>query len=147
MNTLEIKRKVLAYITVGTEDKQKLLVFEQKGRPDAGLQVPGGTIEEDELLIDALYREVEEETGIPRELFQLEGKVSKTKYYPEDKNELIERNIFHLRYLGEVKERWEHQIVSKGKDNGLIFCFHWEPIQDLPKLARKQDQVIDYIES
>ena len=31
------------------------------------LQVPGGTIEDDELLIDALYREIEEETGIPRE--------------------------------------------------------------------------------
>lgn len=143
---MQIKRKVLAYITIGTEEEQRLLVFEQKGRPDAGLQVPGGTIEEDELLIDALYREVEEETGITRDLLQLEGKVSKTKYFPEDKNELIERNIFHLRYLGEVKEHWEHLIISDGADNGLIFSYHWEPIQDLPKLARKQDQVIEYIE-
>ena len=26
---------------------------------------PGGTIESDELIIDALYREIEEETGLP----------------------------------------------------------------------------------
>ena len=67
VDTMELKRKVLAYITKEEEDGREILVFEQKDNPDAGLQVPGGTIEEDELLIDALYREIEEETGIPRE--------------------------------------------------------------------------------
>ena len=52
----------------------EILVFEQKDNPDAGLQVPGGTIESDELIIDALYREIEEETGITREDLRVERK-------------------------------------------------------------------------
>ena len=64
---MKLKRKVLAYITKGEGAEREILVFEQKDNPDAGLQVPGGTIEKDELLLDALYREIEEETGIQRE--------------------------------------------------------------------------------
>ena len=71
---MEIKRKVLAYITKDDHDERKILVFEHKDHPEAGLQVPGGTIEEDESLIDALFREIEEETGIRREELQLTAK-------------------------------------------------------------------------
>ena len=80
---MKVKRKVLAYITRGQEKDLEILVFEQKDKPNAGWQVPGGTIESDELIIDALYREIEEETGITRQDLELRGKVNKTNYYPE----------------------------------------------------------------
>ena len=35
----------------------EILVFEQKDNPDAGLQVPGGTIENDELIDRCTYTE------------------------------------------------------------------------------------------
>ena len=42
---MELKRKVLAYITKGEEPNVKFLCS-SKRNPEAGLQVPGGTIEE-----------------------------------------------------------------------------------------------------
>ena len=61
-----IKRKVLAYITKGEDDKRELLVFSHKDFPQVGYQVPGGTVEDEELLIDALFREIEEDPVLKR---------------------------------------------------------------------------------
>ncbi|MDS9473137.1 NUDIX domain-containing protein [Sporosarcina pasteurii] len=135
------KRKVLAYITRGEEPNWELLVFEHKHH-DAGMQVPGGTIENDELVIDALYREIEEETGIPREHLELKGKVNKTNYFPKNKEAIYERNIFHLAYTGKNLDAWEHRVKGEGKDKDMIFCLRFIPIKQLPDLAANQDQAI-----
>jgi len=142
---MELKRKVLAYITKGENSEREILVFEHKDNPDAGLQVPGGTIEEDELLLDALYREIEEETGIQRSDLELKGKVNKTNYFPEHKNVVYERNIFHLAFIGEEHVSWEHRVYGGGEDDGLTFCHRWVPINELPELAANQDQAIEFI--
>jgi 8-oxo-dGTP diphosphatase len=142
---MELKRKVLAYITIGEDAEREILVFEQKDNPEAGLQVPGGTIEEDELLIDALYREIEEETGINREELELKGKVNKTNYFPEHRNVVYERNIFHLVFIGEKHTGWEYRVNGGGKDDGMTFCHRWVPLNMLPELAANQDQAIEFI--
>ena len=49
-----IINKVLAYVTRG----DRLLVFKHRDFPEAGLQVPAGTIEEGESPHDAVLREV-----------------------------------------------------------------------------------------
>lgn len=143
---MKVKRKVLAYITKGENSEQKILVFEHKDHPEAGLQVPGGTIEDDELLIDALYREIEEETGIQREQLELKGKVNKRNYFPENCHDVVhERNIFHLIYKGKDELEWDNRVLSTGKDNGMIFHCSWVPVNELPELAAGQDEEIDYI--
>ncbi len=142
---MELKRKVLAYITKGEDAAREILVFEHKDNPDAGLQVPGGTIEEDELPIDALYREIEEETGINREDLELKGKVNKTNYFPEHKNVIYERNIFHLAFIGKGHAGWEHRVYGGGEDDGMTFCHRWVPVNKLPELAANQDQAIEFI--
>ncbi|WP_262177057.1 NUDIX hydrolase [Saccharococcus sp. Marseille-Q5394] len=143
---MEIKRKVLAYITKDDNAERKLLVFEHKDNPEAGWQVPGGTIEEDELLLDALYREIEEETGIRREQLQLNGKVNKENYFPENRPNVIhERNIFHLTYIGEDESEWDTCVNSTGKDNGMIFHCRWIPVNELPELAASQDKALEFI--
>ena len=55
-----IVNKVLAYITRGDE----LLVFRHRYFPEAGLQVPAGTVEEGESPHDAVLREAYEESGL-----------------------------------------------------------------------------------
>ncbi|WP_017381729.1 NUDIX hydrolase [Paenisporosarcina sp. TG-14] len=142
---MEKKQKVLAYITKGQEPNLELLVFEQKNEPEAGLQVPGGTIEEDELLIDALYREITEETGIARDELSFMGKLHKYNYYPYGKDIVYERNFFQLGYAGN-QENWEHEVISDGKDNGMTFQFHFEPIDTLPKLAGAQDGALEFLQ-
>ncbi|ETP68997.1 NUDIX hydrolase [Planococcus glaciei] len=144
---MRTRRKVFAYITRGPEDQKELLVFEHQGEPEAGLQVPGGTIEEGEMLIDALYREVQEETGLPRAVLEFVGKVHKYNYYPDQQEDKVyERNIFHFEYTGERVDYWEHTIVSDGQDNGRTFMFHWEPVAHCPKLAADQDAALELME-
>jgi len=53
-------QKVIAYITHGED----LLVFEEPDFPEAGTQVPGGTLESQELPAAGVMREAAEETGL-----------------------------------------------------------------------------------
>ena len=142
---MRTKLKVFAYITRGDEENRELLVFEYKGEPEVGLQVPGGTIEDGELLIDALYREVKEETGLPRDVLDFVGKIHKYTYYPEHQDKAYERNIFQFEYTGEPVEQFEHTIKSHGRDNGMTLLFRWEPIKNLPQLAAEQDKAIELL--
>ena len=52
--------KVLAYVTRGDE----LLVFRHRDFPDAGLQVPAGTVQDGESPDVAVLRELREESGL-----------------------------------------------------------------------------------
>ncbi len=52
--------KVVAYITSG----DRLLVFRHVHEPEAGVQVPAGTVEPGESPDDAVLREAHEETGL-----------------------------------------------------------------------------------
>lgn len=143
---MKVKRKVLAYITKGENTERKILVFEQKDNPDAGIQVPGGTIEDNELLIDALYREIEEETGIRRDQLELKGKVNKRNYFPKHQQDTVhERNIFHLTYTGDCDVEWDNCVNSTGKDNGMVFHCKWISVHDLPALAAGQGDEIEFI--
>lgn len=65
--------KVYAYILDTFADGDRLLVFEHVDYPEAGIQVPGGSVEPGESPADAVIREVCEETGI--ETLKLVGKL------------------------------------------------------------------------
>ena len=54
------QNKAVAYITKGT----KLIVFDHADFPEAGTQVPAGTIEDGETPTFAAMREFFEETGL-----------------------------------------------------------------------------------
>lgn len=53
--------KVAAFITRGSGQQQELLVIEH---PNAGTQLPAGTVEPDEEPDTAVIREIKEETGL-----------------------------------------------------------------------------------
>jgi NADH pyrophosphatase NudC (nudix superfamily) len=59
-----MKNKVLAYITRHQNGLKQLLVFEHRDFPEAGVQVPPGTVEPGEPVESALFREVYEESGL-----------------------------------------------------------------------------------
>ena len=89
-------------------------------------RVPGGTIDKDELIIDALYRKIKEETGLSREQLEFQGKVNKTNFFPEDREKVYERTIFHLAYLGDPKKSWENHVTGDNtyKDHVFRPSFH-----------------------
>lgn len=53
--------KVTAFITRQSEDGHDLLLFQH---PNAGIQIPAGTVEDGEIPEEAVIREVAEETGL-----------------------------------------------------------------------------------
>lgn len=71
---IRTRRKAFAYITSLTTSltkslttsRHRLLVFSQPLSPEAGIQVPAGTIGENETPEDAVQREAREETGLSR---------------------------------------------------------------------------------
>lgn len=62
--TVLYKKKVHAYVTREKEGAMQLLVFKHRDTPEAGIQVPGGTVDEGETLKAAILREVQEESGL-----------------------------------------------------------------------------------
>ena len=140
---VELRKKVLAYITRGNGPDQQLLVYTMKDHPESGVQVPGGTIDRGELLMDALYREIEEETGIQKDDLVLIGKLAKNTYFPRHRDRKYERTIFQLEYRGDGPDQWEHTVTGDGKDQGLKLQIRWMPVCDIQGLAEKQDMAID----
>lgn len=115
-----IKKKVLAYIVRNEE----LLVFTQRGFPEAGVQVPGGTVDPGEEIGDAILRELFEETDVSFSDKQILKMLGVQNYHRQDLNEINER-YYYLVDGSQLLDHWDHQVVSDGLDNGIIFqhCF------------------------
>jgi ADP-ribose pyrophosphatase YjhB (NUDIX family) len=134
--------KVLAYIT--RKNDTELLVFRHKDFPEAGLQVPAGTVDEGEDVLTALYREIEEESGLIQ--LKLVSHLATVPYSFEPRNERGERHIFHLRAPDELPETWLHVVTAGEEDKGLYFEYSWAPLaKETASLLRWQGDWLDRI--
>lgn len=125
--------KVLAYITRGRE----LLLFEHAGMPAAGLQVPAGTVEPDEPLDDALWREIGEESGLTPAQLQL-----RTWFAPiPHPTFAVVRHYAWLSAAAALPEAWSHAVGGAGEDRGLVFVYRWEQLPP-PTLADRMDETV-----
>ncbi len=112
-----MKHKVVAYITRGRE----LLVFEHEGMPEAGVQVPAGTVEPDEPLEAALWREIAEESGLTHEHLSF-------RRWLGDWPHPAHGNIRHYAWLTvglDAPNHWVHRVNGAGEDQGLMFVYRW----------------------
>ena len=120
--------KVFAYIT----HRNRLLVFRHTDFPEAGIQVPAGTVLTNEDLESAVLREAEEETGL-RDLT--------IKSYLGDhvrsmadvgKDEIHHRHFYHLLCGGDPPEQWQHDETdpSDGGSSPIHFEFFWAELPD-----------------
>ena len=121
-----VKGKVLAYVTRGEE----LLVFRHRDFPDAGLQVPAGTIEEGEDPQDAALREAREESGLTD--IRVVGFLGRYLYNAAPlKNEAHDRHVYHLELTGSAEKAWLHYETNPS-DGGppIAFEFFWMSLRD-----------------
>ena len=121
-----VVKKALAYVVRGDE----LLVFRHTDIPEAGLQVPAGTVEEGEAPDAAVIREVFEESGLTS--VRIVSLVGRYRYAPEgQKCAVHERHVFHLEFTGQTPSHWTH-VESHRSDGGppLSFRFYWMKIND-----------------
>lgn len=126
--------KVLAYITRPGPDGLQVLVFEHRDFPESGTQVPAGTVEPGEGIEPALWREVEEETGLHAGQLRLEAKLAEF----ESQDWGTRRHVFHLIAVEALPDAWLHSVGGKGEDRGLAFSYCWAAVQPSPALAGDQ---------
>jgi 8-oxo-dGTP pyrophosphatase MutT (NUDIX family) len=129
-----IRRKVFAYIT----HANRLLVFRHVDFPEAGIQVPAGTVKEGEYPADAVMREAEEETGLAGLVMEafLGEQVCDLADFGVD--EIQQRYFYHLRYADVPPERWRHAETdpSDGSPAPIWFEFYWvEYLDQEPELS------------
>lgn len=113
-------RKVVAYITLG----ERLLVFTQRDYPDAGVQVPAGTVEAEEELDTAVLREAEEETGLKNlKLVKYLGARDFDAAKVLRPDEIHERHFFHLEAANPAPEQWRHWEMTPSGDDKTPVAF------------------------
>jgi 8-oxo-dGTP diphosphatase len=121
-----VSEKVYAYITQGDQ----LLVFRHVDFPDAGIQVPGGTVHPGEPLREAVLREAFEETGLAD--LEIVAELGDTWPVMDDNGragEVHHRHFFHLRSTSLLQATWRHE-ERHSADGGppILFEFFWMPV-------------------
>ena len=125
-------RKAYAYITREAAEASSVLAFRHRDYPEAGIQVPRGTVDEGEDPAVTVMREVCEECGLCDA--RLVGLLARDmEAQPDDPDWQWERFFFHL-VAPNAPDEWEHTVTGAGEDNGLVFCYFWLPRERLDDL-------------
>jgi len=136
-----LKHKVFAYITHGP----RLLVFRHPEAPEAGIQVPAGTVRAGEDLAAAVLREAAEETGRADLVLVrfLGDQVRDMRDWGRD--EIHHRHFYHLRCTGDPPATWRHweSDPSDGSPGPIPFDFFWARLPDgVPELISDHGKLL-----
>lgn len=124
-------QKVVLYITRG----RQLLVFDHRDHPEAGTQVPAGTVEPQEGLVKAAIREAQEETGLSDA--RLVGILGSAMFEDSD-GASVERHYFHL-VTSDPRDSWLHWETHGGSaGDRYSFVFRWVSLEDAITLVHPQ---------
>jgi ADP-ribose pyrophosphatase YjhB (NUDIX family) len=143
------RRRVYAYIT----NRGRLLVFRHTDYPEAGVQVPGGTVEAGESPETAVMREAVEETGLTDlELVRCLGHIERDMT-PFGIDETQEAWFYHLRYVGSPTETWQHleqsassvaRMATEAATDPIRFDFFWAELpHGVPELIALNGEMLE----
>ena len=116
---MQVVEKAYGYITREQEGRLQVLVFEQSTE-GSGIQIPKGTIEEGETPLEAITREMFEETGL--EDLVVHNLIAQD-YFEHYTGVLHKRFFYHLT-TNELRDSWQHSPTGKN-ERGLQFSFYW----------------------
>ena len=137
---MSIRQKVYAYITC----EGHLLVFKHVDFPEAGIQVPGGTVEPGEDPAKAVLREVREETDLKDvALIKYLGSVERD-LSDFGLDEIHQRHYFHCRLDSFPSQSWIafEQDPSDGSESPIAFHFYWVTLDSVPVLDGGTDEML-----
>lgn len=127
------RRKAYALITSGS----RLLIFEHTDNPEAGIQIPGGTVETHEHPQEAVMREAEEETGLTAlRMVRFLGE-QHIEFGNADAPHSHHRFYYHLVCDAPTPERWQH--IERYPSNMPVgteipFTLYWVDVHACPTL-------------
>jgi 8-oxo-dGTP pyrophosphatase MutT (NUDIX family) len=142
-----IKQKVYAYILAEMEGQKRLLVFEYVHRPEAGIQVPGGSVEPGEHISAAVMREAQEETGLTHLHLIKKLGVARRDLAEFGLTEVQERHYFLLECTDYPGDTWiaYEETPSDGSQGPIPFRFFWVDRNKVPALAGGMDEMLPNI--
>ena len=129
--SMKHRHRVHAYITHG----KRLLVFEHTDFPEAGIQVPAGTVQNGESPEVAVLREAEEETGLVG--LQLVSELGNFQHDMREfgLEEIQHASFYHLQCNNTPPERWRHDETDGGIRDPIRFELYWAAAPaDVPEL-------------
>lgn len=136
---MKTRHRAYAYITHG----RRLLLFTHPLSPEAGIQVPAGSVEEGEDPGDAALREAHEEAGL--------SGLKMVRFLAQDTRdmrdcgteELQYRWFYHLRCEETPPETWSHGEFAEDGTVIFPFDFFWADLdQGIPPLVANYDDMI-----
>lgn len=134
-----MKHKVFACIT----HAQRLLVFRQPHAPEAGVQVPAGTLRPDESPEQGVMREALEETGLTD--LRLEAFLGQCDFAVSSLDQVHRRRFYHLSCGSRPPATWRHVEKDPDGQHGrqFVFEFFWVPLSGpMPPLAPGHDRML-----
>ena len=123
---MSLKRKVIVYVV----QKGKLLVFRHTefSYEEVGIQVPAGTIQDDESPESAAARELQEETGYAG--FKIVAFLGSSTYdMNPEKSEIHERYFFLAEPTEPLPERWKSKESHDQQAPPTNFECFWIPLE------------------
>ncbi len=99
-----------------------MLAFKLKGAGEKNpFHIPGGGIDNNETPLEAVVREIEEESG----LAGLEPTRYIGKWIREEPKQLAQRHYFLFEVPSTLPEQWDHIVTGSGEDAGVMYQFRW----------------------
>jgi 8-oxo-dGTP pyrophosphatase MutT (NUDIX family) len=119
---MRIVHKLCACLVREGSAGPELLVFDH---PQAGTQIPKGTLEEGESHREGVLRELAEETGV-RDV-EIVRSVGTWRRRPvvEGRPELHTWEVFELRPTAPLADEWIHPCEGSEAERGLMLRCHW----------------------
>ncbi|MFK7849309.1 MAG: NUDIX domain-containing protein [Rhodothermales bacterium] len=120
--------------------------------PDGSFQIPKGSVEDHESIEEAVLRELAEESGI--QTGTISDKIGEMDWLIEAGTTTYSRaqhQAWHIYLIDPGKslpDNWQHKAVGSKAEEGLIFSYFWQPLDDRPEAFHPVYlQVIDMVEA
>ena len=131
MNKPLVQKAFAIIIRYDADENCKLLVLELKSVDYEFYRLPGGNLEANETPLQAVYREVYEESGI--ENLQFIRKIGTTRYFKPFIQSEVERTDYLFSADSSLPNKWEW-IGTVGSEAGAIFSFSWISHSSIAKI-------------